>query len=145
MSTMHATALTRGMRKRWPIAVTLAALGGFASAVIILTAARPNAVSPPPSPEPRPLESARVTVVELPSKASVLPANMPMTHVGDVPDDPAPSSAPLSTASAHKTSASTPHSNAKHVPPPPHRDASKCTPPFVVDADGIKHLKRECL
>jgi serine/threonine-protein kinase len=126
-------------RRRAIVAVVIAVivLGGVAAWTTMRT---PQVAVPPP-----PTATASATTVATASaKATatgVATATASATATTSATATATPSTTTTTTAIAPAT-AKAPASTAAPAPSPKRPD---CSPPYTVDADGIKHLKRECL
>ena len=90
-------------------------------------------LTPPPDPSP---SSAPVPT----------PSPSPIQHRTPMPT---PTRAPVQTQAPHRTETANPNPNptpaANPAPTPPPTPAPNCTPPYVIDANGDRQYKPECL
>jgi serine/threonine-protein kinase len=118
-------------RRTRTIAIVLALLSvGIVGAYAWATMRVPQVAPPPATPM-----TATPTALTIPTSTS--------TSTSTSPPTPTPTDPPTATVRKIPTAAAPPASTAP--PPPASARRPDCSTPFTVDADGIKHLKRECL
>jgi serine/threonine protein kinase len=127
-------------RSAWA-ALLFLAFAAFAGVAWFLAGARPKEPTRAAPPSVPSVASAGTTVAPNAASApTATPAQLASSSDAASPPPASASPAPLPKHVPPHITALPPRP--QPPPPPPHPD---CSPPFTMDSDGIKHLKRECL